>query len=87
MNFSIQQQIGLGGSSLLVQSTTPLLPASCADLSYYQTLFSYAGDGRCYSVILHSFIMRVIYDHGIIGFAFLIFCLFIYLDKYSIKEK
>lgn len=69
------------------KALTPLLPASCADLSYYQTLFSYAGDGRCYSVILHSFIMRVIYDHGIIGFAFLIFCLFIYLDKYSIKEK
>lgn len=69
------------------KALTPLLPESCSNLSYYQTLFSYSGDGRCYSVILHSFIMRVIYDHGLIGFAFLVFSLFVYLDKFTIKER
>ncbi|HEC0375713.1 TPA: hypothetical protein R1R29_005220, partial [Escherichia coli] len=28
-------------------------------------LFSFSGNGSCYSVILHSFNMRVIYDHGL----------------------
>ncbi|VUS60269.1 hypothetical protein SB6411_01851 [Klebsiella spallanzanii] len=69
------------------KALTPLLPESCAALSYYQTLFSFAGDGRCYSVILHSFVIRVIYDHGFIGFSFLILCLFMYLNKCSFKER
>jgi hypothetical protein len=41
--------------------------ASCAQLAYYKELFSFAGDGRCYSVILHSFVLRVIFDHGLLG--------------------
>ncbi|WP_233672599.1 hypothetical protein [Klebsiella quasipneumoniae] len=66
---------------------TPLSPLSCAHLSFYQPLFSYSGDGRCYSVILHSFLLRVIYDHGVIGFAFLIACLVIFLNKFALKHK
>lgn len=46
---------------------TPLSPASCAALSFYQKLFSFSGDGSCYSVILHSFVLRVVYDHGLLG--------------------
>lgn len=46
---------------------TPLSSAGCLQLSYYRTLFSSTGDGSCYSVILHSFLMRVIFDAGIIG--------------------
>jgi hypothetical protein len=45
----------------------PLQPASCSQLSYYTSLFSRSGDGTCYSVILHSFIMRAIIDFGLIG--------------------
>lgn len=66
---------------------TPLSPLSCAHLSFYQPLFSYSGDGRCYSVILHSFLLRVIYDHGIIGFAFLLICLVVFLNKFTLKHK
>lgn len=46
---------------------TPLSAQGCAAMSYWQNLFSSAGDGSCYVVILHSFIMRVIFDAGIFG--------------------
>ena len=51
---------------------TPLSPQSCAHLSYYVDLFSFSGNGSCYSVILHSYILRVIFDHGALGLIFLI---------------
>ncbi|HDS1653684.1 TPA: hypothetical protein QEL76_001603 [Stenotrophomonas maltophilia] len=51
---------------------TPLSSAACGRLAFYDDLFSFAGDGRCYSVILHSYFLRVVFDHGIIGLAFLL---------------
>ncbi|MGJ8521504.1 hypothetical protein R84981_000165 [Carnimonas sp. R-84981] len=50
---------------------TPLSAESCQALSYWSTLFSYENDGHCYSVILHSYLLRGIYDHGLIGLLFL----------------
>ncbi len=51
--------------------TTPLTALSndsCMRLSYYQYLFSTTGDGdTCYSVILHAFTMRIVFDAGIFG--------------------
>lgn len=38
----------------------------CSQLSYYQKLFSKADTGACYSVIFHSFNLRIFHDHGII---------------------
>ncbi|KUG57862.1 hypothetical protein [Nesterenkonia jeotgali] len=46
---------------------TPLSPQGCASLAYYDVLFSSAGDGQCYSVILHSFILRLLYDGGFLA--------------------
>lgn len=48
---------------------TPLDQVSCAQLSYYQSLFSSRGDGSCYSVILHAFNLRVVYDAGLLGLS------------------
>lgn len=48
---------------------TPLSPGACHGLSYYESLFSSAGDGTCYSVILHAFVLRVIFDAGLVGLA------------------
>lgn len=45
---------------------SPLPPYVCSQLSYYQSLFSYDGTGRCYSVIFHGFNLRVFFDHGIL---------------------
>jgi hypothetical protein len=57
---------------------TPLSPATCAELNAYDRLYSSTGDGSCYSVILHAFLMRVVFDAGIIGLL-LAFGVIIYL--------
>lgn len=46
---------------------TPLSEESCQRLSYYEALFSTAGDGTCYAVILHAFVLRIVYDAGLLG--------------------
>lgn len=46
---------------------TPLSDDACNALYFYQSLFSTAGDGTCYAVIFHSFVLRVIFDAGIVG--------------------
>lgn len=45
---------------------TPLLEESCQRLNFYQVLFSKANEGACYPVILHSFWLRSIMEHGIL---------------------
>lgn len=72
----------LVGSSAI----TPLNPISCHNLSYYQKLFSYSGDGSCYSVILHSYILRVVYDHGLIGLSFILLFVYKAMKSYPIKS-
>lgn len=59
----------------------------CTNLAFYKNLFSYSGDGSCYSVILHSFNMRVLYDHGIMLTVALGFGLWRILGGCSSKEK
>lgn len=46
---------------------TPLSSAGCYRLSFYKSLFSTEGDGSCYSVIFHAFLMRVVFDAGVLG--------------------
>ena len=46
---------------------TPLSSSACSALAYYGELFASTGDGRCYSVILHAFVLRVLFDAGILG--------------------
>lgn len=46
---------------------TPLSQGGCHRLSYYELLFSSEGDGTCYSVIFHAFVLRVIFDGGLLG--------------------
>jgi len=49
---------------------TALPTQVCDRLRYYEVLFSAGDPNKCYSVILHSYILRVILDHGIIGLFF-----------------
>lgn len=50
---------------------TALSPESCSTLSFYERLYSFADNDSCYSVILHSYFLRVILDHGLLGLVFL----------------
>lgn len=51
---------------------TPLSPIACIKLSYYHDLFSKTDGTTCYSVVLHSFGLRVLYDQGFLGALFLV---------------
>lgn len=68
---------------------TPLSRSSCRELMYYEALFSYSGDGSCYSVILHSFVLRTIYDHGLFGVLLVFFSIYFILTRcgYSLKGR
>lgn len=52
-----------------VFGTSPITPLTegCSVLSFYQDLFASTGDGTCYSVIMHAFLLRVVFDAGISG--------------------
>jgi hypothetical protein len=67
---------------------TPLSPSTCSKLSYYDQLYSFKGDGTCYSVIFHSFILRIIFDHGFLGFLFLFYIIkkVLSMSRFSIRH-
>jgi hypothetical protein len=50
---------------------TPLSRGACADLAFYEQVFSFTDPTVCYSVVLHSYLLRSVFDHGLIGLALL----------------
>ncbi len=48
---------------------TPLSIDTCNRLAFYESLLSSNQDGSCYSVIFHSFFLRVVFDFGLVGLA------------------
>ncbi|MFT6053196.1 MAG: hypothetical protein ACJAS3_001138 [Roseivirga sp.] len=66
---------------------SPLSDATCQGLRFFSGLFSYSNDGSCYSVILHSFVLRVIYDHGIVFLLFIIYAVFLFLKSKGLSRK
>jgi hypothetical protein len=52
---------------------TPLSPTACRFFSFWAAMFSRSGNGTCYSVVFHSFLLRVIFDHGLLGLVFIVF--------------
>lgn len=39
----------------------------CAKFEFYKALFSDLDSLKCYSVVFHSFILRALFDHGLVG--------------------
>jgi hypothetical protein len=66
---------------------TQLSNSSCMELSFFEALMSFSGNGSCYSVILHSYLLRVIFDHGVIGLFFFLFFLYKILIMSNINKK
>lgn len=64
--------------------TVPITPLTdgCTRLAFYKSLFSSTGDGTCYSVIMHAFVLRVVFDAGIAG-AILVFSVIWYTMRKS----
>lgn len=65
---------------------TPLSPQSCSYMNYFEMMFSFREDGTCYSVVLHSFIFRVLFDHGILGFLFIIYSVYLMLIRSNVRK-
>lgn len=59
---------------------------ACSYMSYFKMMFSRSGDGTCYSVVLHSFLLRVIYDHGLLGLFFIIYASTQCLIKSNVRK-
>lgn len=72
-----------------VKPLSPLSPSSCHQLSYYQTLFSAQENGQCYATVLHSYFLRSLHDHGIVGSVVPFFAIFYFLGggKFSRGER
>ena len=49
---------------------TPLSDLTCTALGSYENLMAYADSRYCYSVVFHAFNLRVLFDHGFLGFVF-----------------
>lgn len=54
----------------------PLPTFVCNNLSFYETLFSDYDSNICYSVIFHSFVLRLVYDFGLLGLLIVMLLLF-----------
>ena len=73
-------------------STGPLHTLSiktCNQNSFYIYQFnmgSHSHYGECYSNIFHSFDLRVIFDHGILGLIFILLAYFIMLRKSGVDK-
>ncbi|KZC83306.1 hypothetical protein AYR46_01620 [Sphingobium yanoikuyae] len=66
---------------------TPLSNWACSQLSFWQDLMSASDDGHCYALILHSFFMRVYFDHGIFGIIFVFAVAWICLSRGNLERK
>jgi hypothetical protein len=66
---------------------TALSPESCSDLSFYASLFSHSTPGVCYSVILHSYLLRAVFDHGLLGLALLYVLLWMVLRRSGASRR
>ena len=64
---------------------TQLTDYTCTRLSFYSILLSAAEDGSCYSVILHSFYLRVLFDFGILGFILSFAALFYIMQRAGVS--
>lgn len=69
LDFFLQETAHWPGWQWLVGAPplTPLSANTCTELAYYEALFSASQDGTCYSVILHAYLMRVVFDAGVFG--------------------
>jgi hypothetical protein len=52
---------------------TSLSTVSYIFFKHWENLLSFADPGRCYSVVFHSYLLRIIFDHGFIGLTAVVF--------------
>lgn len=68
---------------------SPLNPQSCQQVAYYKSLFSAQENGECYAPVLHSYVLRALHDHGVIGtvLPFVAVAMFLRGRQFSVGER
>lgn len=66
---------------------TQVSPATASSLSFYDTLFADKDTLEAFSVLYHSYILRVIYDHGFIGLAGIMSIVFALVSRCGYDKK
>jgi len=66
---------------------TPLSKFGCDQMLFYDRLFSRFDPELCYSPVFHSMLLRIIYDHGIIGLFFAYGLVYYALYRSGVKKQ
>jgi len=66
---------------------TPLSETGAGKLSYYHLLFSDYKEGLAFSLLLHSFILRMIFDHGVLGLLFVFYSIWFVLKRSGLNRS
>ena len=66
---------------------TPMGPETSQVLSFYKPLYSNHDTLHTYSVVLHSYLMRIVFDFGLIGLFFVYILLYKILKLGKLKTK
>jgi hypothetical protein len=70
-----------------VERISPMSQMTCDRLRFYTNLFSYRDPGVCYSNVLHSYLLRIVYDHGLVGLSGVIGFVFFLLKTSGFSRK
>lgn len=65
---------------------TPLRPSTCEGLSFYKDLFSKADPSVCYPVILHSGLMRLVLENGVLGASVLLLAIVVVMRRAGVPR-
>lgn len=66
---------------------TPLSPDSAHFFNYYYLLFSDHEKGIAFSLLFHSFILRMIFDHGFLGLVFVVMSTWIIMKRAGLEKS
>ena len=66
---------------------SPVSHSTASALSYYQELFSNHNNLVAFSVVFHSYLLRIFYDFGFLGLAFIMYVLFKLLSKIGLEKR
>lgn len=68
---------------------TPLSDNTVSHFSYFKNLMSYKHDGTAYSIMFHAFILRILFDHGILGLIGIFYFInkILVISQYNLRER
>lgn len=66
---------------------SPVSQSTASALSYYSELFSNHNNLIAFSVVYHSYLLRIIYDFGFLGLAFILYVFIQLLNNIGLKRR